>query len=459
MASDSTLCNQSILSRSHTYPQPPQELRYTWGNVARGRSAMLLARVRLAPRSCFGRVTTVLRAPRWHALFTARRHSSSALDPHDGDRGTSVMPPEVPSMTEEELRNSFEGGASRYNFGEFGTSGAEMKPFWFEKGMPLELALKLAERADRYGGVWGDPPTLTARCRELQAMLPLRPLAHLLKRHPDALAYRPATLRAKLKALSDALPRLDVLRMVANSQSVLAASIEPMRERTEVFLPLLGRSDMADLLAANPRLLQVPAAEMKARGAALQKAFSLATRSACGVSNLRCQQPMPVEESLPATWSPVEIHSMPATIPTAAVLTASRERITGLLLFPAYRIERLVHVDTCFPGLRKEAQRDGLVGKDRLGDFKILQRTPCPRRDRPQLRDTSERARVRRGGALSATRKIHAASRGVCASFPHLQPRACASHRTGSVGRRLRARLQTSLGALPPGLAQRGCPG
>jgi hypothetical protein len=266
---------------------------------------MLLARAWLLP------------SRRAFATRSAARTRLLASATPSRDGGVPSMPPEVPSMSEEELHASIEGGASRYAFGEFGASGPEMQAFWQRRGMPHETCARLARRAARVGGVWGDPPTLTARCEDLQAMLPLRPLAHIVSKYPDALAFRSSTLRAKLQLLSAALPRIDVLRMVANSPSILARSPEMLRERTAAFLPLLPRKDMPQLLADHPDLLRFDPAEMAARSDALHKAFSL-----------------------------------------KSLLTADRERVAYLLRNSASRLARLQLLDTNYPGLRHHHLRD-----------------------------------------------------------------------------------------------------
>ena len=91
---------------------------------------------------------------------------------------SSRSPPAVPeadSVSESEFRKLPAGGASAFNFGEFGASPEEMERFWFFRGVADDELLKtLSQRAASDGGVWGDPPTLAARLEALQAMLPMR---------------------------------------------------------------------------------------------------------------------------------------------------------------------------------------------------------------------------------------------------------------------------------------------
>ncbi|KAL1524732.1 hypothetical protein AB1Y20_019615 [Prymnesium parvum] len=250
------------------------------------------------------------------------------------------MPAEVPSVSVEELRASTEGGASRYKFGEMGTSGHEMQPFWVKMGLPLEVCTLLSLNADRLGGVWGDPPTLSARCDALRVLLPLRPLRQIIAGYPSILAYRPDTVREKLQILSDALPRTDVLLLVSNSPAVLSKAPEKLRERIECILGLFPRRDLPQLVAEHPKLLRVPAAELEARGAALAAAFS-----------------------------------------TRTLFAMKRARLARLLSYGSDKLARLQYMDRCYPGMRDRHISDFYLLRMPIVTFeRMFDRKQPPRR-------------------------------------------------------------------------------
>ena len=82
-------------------------------------------------------------------------------------------PPEIISVTVEELRDSAAGGAANLRDGELGAPVEEMVEFWRERGMPHDLSTALGSRADPRGGVWADPPTLHLRLARVLQLLPL----------------------------------------------------------------------------------------------------------------------------------------------------------------------------------------------------------------------------------------------------------------------------------------------
>ena len=120
----------------------------------------------------------------------------------------------VDSITETELYATTAGGASAFAPGELGAGEEDMRSFWRRQpGISPEVGGLLAQLASS-GGVWGDPPTLVARCAEIEALFPAVSLNLMLRRYPRVLSLRPQQLRAKLHALSDVLPRVDVIQMV-----------------------------------------------------------------------------------------------------------------------------------------------------------------------------------------------------------------------------------------------------
>lgn len=255
------------------------------------------------------------------ATHATNRQAAFSTAPSSSSDAPASPPPEVASITEDEFHATRLGGSSHLAFGEFGENGAEMQTFWFRMGMPLGTCTRLALRADRIGGVWGDPEVLRARCEALSVLLPLRPLSHLITTFPDILVYRPLTLREKLHLLSDALPHVDVLRMASNSPSVLARDPDKLRMRTREFISLLPRKDMPYILADHPKLLRLEPSVMRERFDAILRTFS-----------------------------------------TASLSTMKGDRLAHLFAYEAFELLRLHLLDKYYPGLRDR----------NLNDFRIL---------------------------------------------------------------------------------------
>ena len=60
-------------------------------------------------------------------------------------RGCSTLPPEAPSFSEEEFRNTVAGGASALGHGEMGAGVDEMRVFWRGRGARSALTEELAQ--------------------------------------------------------------------------------------------------------------------------------------------------------------------------------------------------------------------------------------------------------------------------------------------------------------------------
>lgn len=253
--------------------------------------------------------------PALGALHPWQPHSALALhrllvSTPAGDVG-SAAPPEVPSLSVSEFRETVAGGASARPMGAAGVGHLELVAFWSSYGLRRENIERLTALGARFGGIWADPPTLRARLVFLGDLIPALPLKKLIAICPQALAVRPENMRAKLHALADVLPGVDVLMLMARRPALLRRSASLLQERGSVALEILPRSDMGKLIEEAPFLLELGPAELKARADALRFSYTPATIK---------------------RWK--------------------RSHAAQMMSFPASRLQRLRHVDRLNPDLR-----------------------------------------------------------------------------------------------------------
>jgi len=233
---------------------------------------------------------------------------------------TSTSIPLAHSLSLEEFGYTAFGGASAYNHLEQGASIEVMVAFWRRMSLKPGLAIRLAERAEAEGGVWGDPQTLHKRLHALEQLLPAVPAETLLERAPGLVKYRPETLRRKLEDLAMVLPNQDVLRMAATYPTLLHRDVSLLIQRIAALRDHLPRRDIDQLIISWPVLLKLSDTQITERARTVREAFNM------------------------ATW-----------------LNMPQHRLAMLLLHSAARLRRLVQLTDFYPGICAKYSRRKLL--------------------------------------------------------------------------------------------------
>lgn len=235
-------------------------------------------------------------------------------------RRCATLPPEVPSFSVDEFRDSVAGGASALERGQMGAGVDEMRTFWRGRGAHSHLSEELAQLATSSGGVWADPSTLSARLEELMRLFAPASLEQLVGKCPQALQMRSETIHQKVSALSEALRGVDILEMIGRHPPLLRRSSETLISRAQVVLTALPRDDMARVILHDPRLLDVSPHEIEARAASIRTSY--------------------VPETI-SGWD--------------------RPRAARMMMSSSRRLQRLAQVDEHSPGLRRHVSDETLV--------------------------------------------------------------------------------------------------
>ena len=151
-----------------------------------------------------------------------------------------------------------------------------MQQFWSGRGVTDGAIMDiLVKRAAEVGGIWTDPPTLSARLDALEQMLSLKPAQYgkLLENHANVLNYRPKTIKQKLHTLSRLLPRADVLDMAARCPNLLCRAPDSLDQRVAAVKASLPRRDMEELIEEYPFLLLVSPPELEKRARAIRRSY------------------------------------------------------------------------------------------------------------------------------------------------------------------------------------------
>ena len=156
-----------------------------------------------------------------------------------------------------------------------------MHAFWSGYGLEPSLISRMAQRAEKDGGIWGDPEALTVRIFKVLEMTSKGStslsLDRLLRHCHEALYKRPEELQSRIETLHRLLPGEDVLRTVALDPSLLRYSEAWLEQRIGLALHALPRRDMLKILAKNPRILKIQPPELAERARVIHSAYVGAT--------------------------------------------------------------------------------------------------------------------------------------------------------------------------------------